>query len=410
MKIGLIAGRYAPEFEGGSERVVRALARGLFARGHDVTVVAGTDRVLDDDPLIRESVDGLDVRRIPLAPAEAFDLELERPRVEALVEAALEGRELVHLHHWATLSQRLVRLLSKSRPVLVTLHDDFATCPRFFRASPLGLTCPARGEFETCARCIAPTAPALDPEELESRLVRRCSGFEAEIGAAAAWIAPCEAHAERIALQIALDRARGSVIAPGLTRRLRPVAPVNRGPLPYLRLLHFGNLCAEKGSLDIVKACARLPEGTATLTLAGRSLTPGLETQVEQLRGRCSVNITGPYDALSLARLAAEADLAVFPSRAHESYGLVLDEAHALGLPAWTSERGAFRERLESGERCLPAMDPDAWARALGELAQDPSVLRHIRQRLASRQPVTVEDCVRAHETLYERVLGKVPA
>ncbi len=410
MKLGLIAGRYAPEFEGGSEHLVRALARGLFARGHEVVIVTGTDLPLCERDVIREQVDGLELLRLPLASAEVFDLELERPRIEVLVEDALEGCELVHLHHWATLSQRLVRRLAPSLPVVVTLHDAFATCPRFFRASPLGLVCPPRGEFANCARCIAPEAGPVTPAELEARLERRARAFEAEIGAAARWIAPSELHAQRIAAMLQLDPARKCVIAPGLTRALRPLAPAERGPAGFLRILHFGNLCAEKGTLDLVKAIARLPAGTATLTLAGRALTPGLEAQVEHLRGAASVRIVGQYDAASLARLAAQSDLAVFPSRVHESYGLVLDEAHALGLPAWTSDRGGLRERLEAGERCLPAEDPESWARALAELALDPTPLRQIRARLRSRHIPTVEDSVRAHEELYTSVLESRPA
>ncbi len=410
MKLGLIAGRYAPEFEGGSEHLVRALARGLFARGHEVVIVAGTDLPLRERELIREQVDGLDILRLPLAPAEVFDLELERPRVEALIEDALAGCDLVHLHHWATLSQRLVRRLAPTRPVVVTLHDAFASCPRFFRASPLGLACPPRGEFANCARCIAPEAGSATPAELDVRLERRARAFEAEIGAAARWIAPSESHAQLIAGLIALDPARKSVIAPGLTRALQRVAAGPSVPAGFLRLLHFGNLCAEKGTLDLVKTIARLPAGTATLTLAGRALTPGLTAQVEHLRAAASVRIVGQYDGASLARLAAQSDLALFPSRMHESYGLVLDEAHALGLPAWTSDRGGFRERLEAGELCLPAEDPECWARALTELAQDPTPLRQIRARLRSRHIPTVEDSVRAHEDLYTSVLWSRPA
>jgi len=407
----MIAAHYAPEFEGGSERVVRALARGLLARGHELTVVCGTDRPAGESELLRERVDGIDVVRIPRRAEEIFDLELARPRVETLVSYALEGCELVHLHHWSTLSQRLVRRLAPRVPVLVTLHDAFATCPRFFRASPLRLVCPPRGEFETCARCVEPNARPLTPAELEPRLARRSSDFEAEIGAAQRWIVPSRFHGERILAQLTLDRERQVLLAPGLTRSLRPMAAVARDPDGPLRILHFGNLCEEKGTFDILKAVALVPEGKLSLTLAGRALAPGFPALIEQLRGKASVDYLGPYDSRALARAAAQADLAVFPTRVDESYGLVLDEAHALGLPAWTSDRGAMSERLGPLERCLPAADPAAWAEALSREADmsTGSSTAPARARFAA-SVASVEDSVRAHEDLYLQVLSGVRA
>ncbi len=412
----MIAAHYAPEFEGGSERVVSALARGLFARGHELIVVCGTDRPAGAQELVRENVDGIEVVRIPLRAPEVFDLELARPRVEELVSKCLAGCDIVHLHHWSTLSQRLVRSLALKHPVLVTLHDAFATCPRFFRSSPLRLVCPPRKEFATCARCIEPNARPFTPEQLESRLALRAQDFEAEIGAAARWIVPSEFHGERLLSLLDLDRERQVILAPGLTRslprevRLSRDSPIFEVSAPWscLRLLHFGNLCAEKGTFDIVNAVALLPAGVATLTLMGRALTPGFESQVEQLRGKASVRILGPYDSRALARAAAESDLAVFPTRVEESYGLVLDEAHALGLPAWTSDRGAMSERLLPQERCLPAENPPAWAEALAEGGQDHSALAMVAHALATRDVPSVGFTVRDHEDLYTQVLAGV--
>jgi glycosyltransferase involved in cell wall biosynthesis len=411
LKIGMIAARYAPEFEGGSERVVRALARGLFARGHELTVVCGTDRPVGREECVRENVEGIDVVRIPLRESEAFDLELARPRVEALVSKCFSGCELVHLHHWSTLSQRLVRKLAPMHPVLVTLHDAFASCPRFFRASPLGLDCPPRGEFSNCARCIETQARPLTALELKPRLAMRASEFEAEIGAAARWIVPSEFHGERMASLLGLDRERRVVLAPGLTRGLRRRPRAVHGSAGTLRLLHFGNLCEEKGSLDLVRAVARLPKGCATLTLAGRALSPGFGAEVERLGGASAIALLGPYDSNSLATAAAQADLAVFPTRVEESYGLVLDEAHALGLPVWSSNAGAMPERLLAGERSLPACDPLAWAEALERLVgRERDVLEAIRRRLETFRPPGVEDSVREHEALYTEVLSGVAA
>jgi glycosyltransferase involved in cell wall biosynthesis len=405
LKLGLIAARYPPEFEGGSERVVRALARGLAARGHSLKLVVGTDRPAKDSGTARERVDGIEVLRLGLFPAEPFDLELHRPRVEALVAEEFADRELVHLHHWSSLSQRLVRS-TPLRPVIVTLHDLFATCPRFFRDSPSGLVCPPRGVFDTCARCIEREAAPATPAQLERRLADRALDFEREIGAAARWIVPSRSQAERIASLLTLDPEKRVVIAPGLTRPLPRVPRPARGR-GFLRLCTSAICARRKRTFDLVEALSLLPAEAAELTLAGRALAPGLEARVEALRGHARVRLLGPYDAAGLAQAARDADLALFPSRAHESYGLVLDEAHALGLPAWSSDRGALSERLVAGERCLPARDPAAWARALTELARDPQSLREVAGRVAELRVPGVDECVSAHEQLYASTLGE---
>lgn len=405
----MIAARYPPEFEGGSERVVRSLARGLRDLGHAVRIVAGTDRPADADaraPRPADVVDGIEVRRLPASPPELADPTLSRPRLEREVEAALGDVDIVHVHHWSTLSRGLVRALAPRRPVIATLHDHFATCPRFFRASPHAQRCPPRGDVTPCVACLSPDLPGWDVGDLARGLTERAREFEAEVTACALWIAPSEFHARRCRELMDLAPERGRVLAPGLTRTLRRRAHP-RQPAPFLRLLHFGNLCDEKGTFDIVEAAALLPRGSVELVLAGRALSPGLEARVERIAKGARVRCAGPYSGRELEELAATADLGLFPTRAQESYGLVLDEAHALGLPAWTSDRGALAERRVPGELSLPAEDPAAWAEALAGVVADRSSLESLRARVEALQPLSTDACAREHARLYADVLAE---
>lgn len=409
MKVGLIAARYPPEFEGGSERVVRSLARGLRELGHDVRVVAGTDRVASPHagaPQQSEIVDGIEVRRLPASASERADPTLLRPRLEREVDAALGEVDIVHLHHWSTLSRGLARAIAARRPVIATLHDHFATCPRFFRVSPHAQRCPPRGDLAPCVACLTPDLDGWNAKDLTRGLSERARDFEAELEACALWIAPSEFHARRCQELMDLAPQRGRVVAPGLTRTLRR-RPHVRSSEPFLRLLHFGNLCEEKGTFDIVEATALLPRGSVELVLAGRALSPGLEARVERLAKGARVRCSGSYSGRDLEELAASADLGLFPTRAQESYGLVLDEAHALGLPAWTSNRGALAERRVPGELALPAEDPSAWARALADVAADRSSLDSLRARVEALEPPTRDACARAHARLYAEVLAE---
>ena len=73
--------------------------------------------------------------------------------------------------------------------------------------------------------------------------------------------------------------------------------------------------------------------------------------------------------------MGARLDLAVFPSRAEETFGLVVAEARALGLPVITSDRGALPESLGAAGIAVPAADPRALAAALRRAADEPATL-----------------------------------
>jgi glycosyltransferase involved in cell wall biosynthesis len=409
VRIALISAHYPPDFEGGSEVAVRALARALAALGHQVSVIAGTDRPHDGADVVYERVDGIPVARIPRHPGETLDLELLRPRIIALVQREVEGADVVHVHHWSTLSQRLVRELTLARPVIVTLWDLFATCPRFFRLSPVrGVTCPKRGAFEPCARCIAPVAPGIALPVLEAGLAARALDFERELAHAAFVISPSRTHADRIARLLELPLERLRIVSPGLPRALRRLPrelPPWRGERS-LRVLHFGNLCDEKGTMDLVHALAPLPEGSVELVLAGRFVGPDLGRRLHSAGRGVAITFSGEFDAASLERLAARADLAALPSRAYESYGFVLDEAHALGLPAWVADRGAPCERVGRAGRVLPAGDPAAWTRAFRELLERPGVLELEHAALPARL-ATADDAARELVILYEAAMAE---
>ena len=92
------------------------------------------------------------------------------------------------------------------------------------------------------------------------------------------------------------------------------------------------------------------------------------------------------------------------PSRAGESYGLVLDEALALGLPVWVSDRGALHERVADAGRVLPAEKPEAWANALRDLLENPSLHARERARVPAALP-TAADAARRLEALYRTLL-----
>ena len=449
MRILFLTQHFMPHFEGGTESVVRAAAEALVAAGHELLVVAGRDieGVPAGDPAEREERTVGSLRVVHLAPraADAAQplndrLMLERPTLLAalLEEVRAFGPDLVHLHHQATLAMGLVPALeARGLPAVVSLHDLFATCPRFFRVPPaalverLGLECPSRAEADgapdltPCIECIADEAVGVPRGVLADAFRSRRRNFALELDAARLLLAPSGSHARR--LERELDRPSGSigVVENGLVAGLpRLAAPPELQPGDALELVYLGHRARVKGLAELATAAAGAAAHSPRplrLVCHGSGLEPDLEAELVALgeygAPGFTIELRGPYERADLPRLCVGAHLAVFPSRAPESYGLVVDEALALGLPVLCAESGALAERLPTSNGgaglSLPAplpADRDGgasiarWAEELGRIAEVPGILAGWRAAIPDRIPGP-DDLARRLVELYTPLL-----
>jgi len=101
-------------------------------------------------------------------------------------------------------------------------------------------------------------------------------------------------------------------------------------------VLFAGKLEAKKRPLDVVEAVAGLGPD-AVLAIAGSG---PLERQVKDRAARLGVRLAplGFVNQSRLGEIYAAADCLVLPSDSHESWGLVVNEAMATGLPAVVSD------------------------------------------------------------------------
>jgi len=408
VKLVHVTPRFAPQFEGGTEAVVRAQARELARLGHHVRVVSGSELAHSGQDVETATVDGLEVAFLRRPPEEPYDFDLVRPRLAGLLRTLTQDADLVHIHQWSTLHSALAR---ESRvPMVATLHDLFPSCPRYFRipADP-ALTCPPPGEFETCVRCVAPDT-GWAPDELRAGFVRRHAWISAELAALRAIVVPSRSTAEILARYVPLDPARVHHVPHGLSRALARVVRDGWHGQGALRVLFLGHRTRLKGVTDLVRACAALPaaeRARVELVFLGDELERGLDAELAALAQGARVTFAGNYGLDELAtrvRALLPLHLGAFPSRAQETYGLVPDELRALGLPTWVTERGAPHERLGAEGRVLPAEDPAAWSAALASVLRDPSLLERERAALPAR-PRLASDAVRELDALYRSLL-----
>jgi glycosyltransferase involved in cell wall biosynthesis len=103
------------------------------------------------------------------------------------------------------------------------------------------------------------------------------------------------------------------------------------------------------------------------------------------------VSFPGPRTAAELDRSYAAADLVVLPSRA-ETYGMVITEALARGLPVVATEVGGVTEALGYGVDgtrpglLVPPEDPAAFATALRAWLRDADLRRRLRRAAHERR------------------------
>ena len=376
MKILLAVHNYPPEFRGGVERIVEMSAADLKSLGHEVTVVSGSAYFAPTAQLVRETHEGVEVRRIVresgfLNLADEFD-----PNSDALYEQVLDEcrPDIVHVHHWANLGAQSVALAERRGiPAVATLHDYYASCSLFFRVPANEGFCDKAEGIDNCVPCIR-REHLIDVGELEHGVDARLATFAQELALARRIL--FASPAQRRAF---LDLPRAAPIAESKTTVV-PFGLPNLGAIASRRAAdgrivcaHWGNISKVKGLIALAEAAARLdrPERLKLLIL-GRVVEPGIDEEIRRKAGAVTVEFGGAFEASELSRLLAEADFAAFPSLAFETHSLVVDEALALGLPVVVADRGAPRDRIGEAGIVAKAGDADDLARAL-EAMLDPA-------------------------------------
>jgi phosphatidyl-myo-inositol alpha-mannosyltransferase len=124
---------------------------------------------------------------------------------------------------------------------------------------------------------------------------------------------------------------------------------------------------------------------------------------------RAELVLVGPNGAVSeeeLRRELARADVLVAPSVKGESFGLVLAEAMAAGVPVVASDIPGYRDVLTAGGVLVPPGDAQSLARALERLLADPDERARLAE--AGRREAAQYAWPRVAErvlAVYERVL-----
>jgi phosphatidyl-myo-inositol alpha-mannosyltransferase len=321
---------------GGVSEHVRNLAAALRALGHGVTVMAPSGMVDDDHDIphfvrIGRTV-ALRGNRSVAHVGLSFHLA---HRVRTFVDR--EGFDVVHYHEPLLPALPITMLRFHEGTNVGTFHAYARRNLGYYHARPL-----LRGAFQRLDACIAVSVPARD-------FISRY--FPADY----------------------------RVIPNGVdTTRFRPGVE----PLDSLRtrgvttLLYVGRLEARKGVdvlLDAAAELRRQGRPVQVVIVGDGHLRYVLEHRAEQV-GLDGVRFEGHVAADTLPRYFATADVVCAPATGGESFGIVLLEAMASGVPVVASDIPGYAQVVEADRTGLlvPPRDADALAGALGRLIDDP--------------------------------------
>jgi len=397
---------FPPELRGGTEEYVARLAEAQARAGHAVAVLAGTLASADPPELRDDPRAPVRVLRYCGLPARQHHWsEFSDPHAEALIRdwLAAERPAMLHVHHWARLTSRLVAMAAElGIPAVVTLHDTWAVCPRTFRLKGDLAYCEEPYTPALCQTC-APRQPWQGEVETAALLALRHRDLVTELAQAAVLIVPSEAHRRFLARASGLAPERFRVLPHPPLTALTPLGdppPVDRAARPF-RIGCIGALAPHKGQDVLLRALPLLPPAPPwEVHVFGSPENRPYYGALRALAERWPVRFHGAYRPETLQ--AAALDLAVFPALAPESFSFTLDEALQLGLPVVVTDRGTLAERAGPAGVAVPAGDPAALAAAIGRLWLTPGQLDAMRAAAARRHvPETLATHLGHLETLY---------
>jgi glycosyltransferase involved in cell wall biosynthesis len=356
MKIALVSEHASPlaaigGVDAGGQNVhVAALAAGLAARGHEVTV-----HTRRDDAALPERVrtaDGYDVVHVTAGPAAVLPKDDLLRHMGTFADVlreqwTAERPDVVHAHFWMSGLASVQAAARLRLPVLQTFH--------------------ALGSVKRRHQGDADTSPE-QRIDLERGL---CADVDHVV-------ATCTDEVFELR-RLGLSRDRVSIVPCGVdTAVFTPRGPVAaRSERP--RLLVLGRLVERKGQEDAVRALPAVPD--AELVVVGGPPVDELDTDPEVQRLRSIAASLGVGDRLVFTGAVARADVPGWIRSAdvvlavpwYEPFGITPLEAMACGRPVVATAVGGLVDTVVDGGTgvLVPPRDPAALGEALAALLAD---------------------------------------
>ncbi|MGW4643243.1 glycosyltransferase [Sphaerisporangium sp. NPDC004334] len=398
MKIAMVSEHASPlasaggADSGGQNVHVAALARGLAAQGHEVTVY--TRRESAHIPEQVELAEGVSVVHVPAGPPRCVSKDDILPCIPDFghwlrQRWTFQPPDVVHAHYWMSGLAALAATRGLGVPVVQTFH--------------------ALGVVKQRHQGAEDTSPRERPQA-EGLVARRVDRI----------IATCLDEVQELTRMNAPPPSIRTVPCGVDTAIFRPDGPVVPRPRRP-RLLSIGRLVPRKGVGTLIEAMRMIPD--AELIVAGGPSAGRLDDdpEVRRLRRAASeagvagrVRFVGGVSHDEVPALMRSADVAVCVPW-YEPFGMVALEAMACGVPVVASAVGGQRETVAHGRTGLlvPPRDPRTLAVAVNTLLADPRLRAAYGRASAERARALYgweRVCARTRSVYEEVVAGGVGA
>jgi len=317
--------------------------------------------------------------------------------------------DLVHFQHLMLLSTRLPQLVQKAgMSMLLTLHDYWFRCANSQLLWPGGEICRGKLGGINCAHCatvraglgiVKAISPVLAPifqwrDWMVKQAALRIGNF----------VSPSQFLRNQY-LKVGFSPARFTVLENGIdVARIRAFPKIPRAD-KALRVTYLGSLAWQKGVHVLVEAMRGLPPQRIRLRVFGNpKIFPDYAAQLRSRADSENTAFEGAILNTEVGRVLAETDILAVPSLWYENSPVVIQEAHAAGVPVIASRLGALTEKVRDGVDgvLVPPADVEAWRESLMHLASSPAELARLGENCSP--PMLISEHAARLISLYTAV------
>jgi glycosyltransferase involved in cell wall biosynthesis len=401
MKIVFLSARYPPDFIGGGELSTAAIADGIAARGHDVTVLTGARA---DAQERRGTLTIIRSRALfPLWAKPLFERQTCIGMLPALQKLIPAETGVVHAHDFR--SALLLSLLEHPRRA-VTVRDFAAICGTTNNMWWDGTSCDGCFWPNVLFRChrVVEASPARKPFRVWQ--YKYNLGFRGEaFRAIPHHVYISRALQGRIATRMAIPPHTEVIPNPVGAEWLAPPVPYPAAP----RAVYAGTVESYKGIGVLLDAFATVLRelSRAELEIIGAGDISGYGKQAARLGIAESVRFLEKLPPAQVRERFDAARVVVQPSLWEEPFGRTVIEAYARSRPVIASDTGGLHDTVSAQTGILvPPRDVSALATALRRLLSDTEEARSFGAagRARVERQFATDQVAEQYEQFYRRM------
>jgi glycosyltransferase involved in cell wall biosynthesis len=380
MRILIISDMYPPYYEGGYELRCKETADEISRRGHQVFVLTswwGLDHTKIEGNIYR--ILSIDPTRWQPSRSDSFDPFRLRKRFRQL-KWAYDCRRNFHITR---------ELISSLKPDVVFIWNmtNLGINP-ILAAQDMGI--PTIYSLGIDWLCSLKKDLYLEPSLLKRKYREAISGIKSYQTLDLRHLITNSEALKQVYVKNGFSDKDIAVIPRGIPSNI-VIENVNQVVLPKsntVRLLFVGRVVSVKAPDDAIKAIAILDGKVGNRYIELDIIGTGQEEYIRELKELITVlnmeshvKFLGWLEHAEILNLYSYYDALIFPSRWEESFGVVIIEAMARGLPVIATNRGGNPEIITDDVNGLlvPADHPDRLAEAIDRLFQEDGLAKRLR-------------------------------